>query len=47
MRKYYVLWVGGWNLKESFNLDSILDKYNVWYGRCRDVEIEVINVEVA
>jgi len=46
MREYYVLWVGGWDLKESFDLDSILDEYNVWKHRCRDVEIEVIDVEM-
>jgi len=46
MRKYYVLWVGGWERKASFNRDSILDEYNVWKHRCRDVEIEVIDVEI-
>ena len=47
MRKYYVLWVGGWEKVGSFNLDLIIEEYNMWFSRCRDVEIQVIDVEVA
>jgi len=45
MKEYYTLWVGCWPLKESFNLNKIINEARIWRNRNYPVEIEVTKVE--